>query len=390
MSDNYSISSDLELYLAEQGWAQETEGPAGVLWSNEREGRPSAQIGVPRGLTPSQFGFSGVIDRLAAFENRAPDQVKKSVVYFSFDVTNLRAANDHRIGDSISLSAGATMTESARLMVRSSATTAEKTRPEVRGNYSKSGDGYARSARMGHTEQGSYIIPVLVRVGSSESRLPQGEPSFDGMEPRTLHIESAERRVTRTFSEAFSAVVDHIVEPAREPRQADVLGLVAAGCSREFIAAMSRVVSHPDVAEFEASFHWAQSQPPAERAVRSRSCPAGAAPLLDMAAKLMTRAPQNKNEILTGQIVEVRHQTDDPFMYVNISTVRNSRVTEVRVTQRASLLASALDWWKDAQTVSARGKIEQTSHGLQMRTPEFFGPLEALFSAKKPPVQTPR
>ncbi|MCD2105298.1 hypothetical protein O4214_08930 [Rhodococcus erythropolis] len=218
-------------------------------------------IAVPSLLSRTTYEFSSVLNRIAEFEHRDRPSVEKSIIYFGFDIAHLRAANDYLISDSIPLSAGAKMTESARVMVRSSATTAQGTRPEIRGNYSKVGDSYADQTRMGHTEEGSYVIPVMIRVGDA-SELAGAEEPFPGMDNRSLNIESPERRITRTFSEALRAVVDNIVEPAREPRQSDVLGLVEAGATREFVQALSNVVSHPAVAEFEARFSWALSQPP--------------------------------------------------------------------------------------------------------------------------------
>jgi hypothetical protein len=202
VSDGSTADSLIE-YLTEQGWSPSSEGPAGVMWSNGTDASGRVQIGVPRGLDAKYYAFVGVFDRLAAYENRPPSDVKRDVVYFGFDIAHLRAANEHAIGDSISLSTGATMTESARLMVRSSAATAERTRAEVRGHYTKSGNSYAKAARMGHTELGSYIVPIMVRVGGSDARISDTSPALTGMDPRTLRIESAERRVLARCPKRF-------------------------------------------------------------------------------------------------------------------------------------------------------------------------------------------
>ncbi|MFF1946841.1 hypothetical protein ACFVWF_32405 [Rhodococcus qingshengii] len=335
-------------------------------------------IAVPSLLSRTTYEFSGVLNRIAEFEHRDRPSVEKSIIYFGYDIAHLRAANDYLISDSIPLSAGAKMTESARVMVRSSATTAQGTRPEIRGNYSKVGDSYADQTRMGHTEEGSYVIPVMIRVGDAPELAGAEEP-FPGMDNRSLNIESPERRITRTFSEALRAVVDNIVEPAREPRQSDVLGLVEAGATREFVQALSNVVSHPAVAEFEARFSWALSQPPSAEAAKSKICPAEAAPLLDIAAKLMKSAPKTEAESISGQIVQVRREPDSPFIHVSLSTVRNSRATEVRITQPSSMHDTTLDWWKGRLTVTARGLIERNSTGLFIRSPQRFGPLSQGF-----------
>ncbi|OZF09857.1 hypothetical protein CH300_00300 [Rhodococcus sp. 15-1154-1] len=376
-----TFTNDVRAYLQIAGWREISAGAAGEMWQYSEGDDGPVMMGLPYSMEPKGFEYKGLVERVARIEKRSQHDVDRRLRYFGFDITNLRAANDYRIADTISLDAGATMTESARLMVRSSATTAEGPRVSLRGNYSTSGDSYARAARMGHTQHGSYIIPVMIRVGSSESRQKVREESlFDEVEvPQERAIESPERRVTRTFSEAFASVVDHIVQPARDPRASDIDGIVASGVTREFVQALHRIISHPDVAQFDAEFSWAPSQQPAPGAILKRSCPSDAAELLDSASKLMTHTEVKRSETLTGKIVEVRHQESDPFVYVSISTVRSARVTEVRITQPAAKLTDALDWWKDARTVAVQGEVQRASRGFTIRAPQYFKPIESLF-----------
>jgi hypothetical protein len=119
-------------------------------------------------------------------------------------------------------------------MIRATATTSRTPKARIRGNYSKAGDEIANGARLAHTEEGSYILPVLMPIPEAPEQ-PEDLWSADGSELERAIPESAERRVTRTLAEALTAVSRLVVEPARDPRQAEVGALIAAGASHELL-----------------------------------------------------------------------------------------------------------------------------------------------------------
>jgi hypothetical protein len=232
---------------------------------------------------------------------------------------------------------------------------------------------------MGHTEQGSYIIPVMVRVGAPDDERDDQDP-LTGLDERAITFESAERRVTRTFAESFDAVVDRIITPGREPRKADIHGLISAGASREFISALVRILSEPAVAEFEARFDWAESQRPPDAVPKSITAPSEAADLLVKTARLMRAVPKPRFDILTGPIVQVRHERDNSVGFASIRTVRNGRPCEVRVWLKGGVPLEVHQWMNSGRTVLVHGTVERAgASGLNIRQPQTFGPLDETF-----------
>lgn len=73
---------------------------------------------------------------------------------------------------------------------------------------------------MAHTKHGSFVIPVLVRLGLEsrpEPRMQLVDGLFDIDPPEPI-----ERRITRTMAEALRAVEKAIVEPqGRSQRPTD-------------------------------------------------------------------------------------------------------------------------------------------------------------------------
>lgn len=364
-------------YLRFTGWTEQPPGPAGALWVRREASGDSAAIGVPRVLRNGQLEYTGVIERLAAYERRPSTEVAEAVQNVYTDVANLRAANESLIRGSIPLRAGVSLVSSAARMVRACATTAQRPRANIGSAYSKVADELIKAARFGHTQEGSYVLPVLMPLG--ERPPPQQEVIHD-LELDRVPWEPAERRVMRTFAEALGAVDLQVIKPAREPRAADMSALVAAGASREFVIALRDIIADTGVAVFHSRFSWAAAARPPSSPPKEVSIPAEASELLTKAAKLLRSERPDRSEIITGPIVEVRHVPGDPLGSIAIQTTRSGRPSEVRLTLDEPRLNEALDWMRAARTVVAEGHVShRPSQGFRMDKVISVQPLDATF-----------
>ena len=88
----------------------------------------------------------------------------------------------------------------------------------------------ARQARMAHTEDGSYVVPIWMPLAPP----PDDEQSlFTDEDEQRLPVETSERRVTRTLTQSLDAVQKVIVQPANAPRNSgDLMPVIAAGGSK--------------------------------------------------------------------------------------------------------------------------------------------------------------
>lgn len=341
---------------------------------------PPRAIAVPFGeIVPGEREWRGVIERLAEFERRSVAEVSTSVANQFVDVTYLRAANDFAISGSIPLAAGASLVTSAKEMLRSSATTAQRARAHIGGNFSKVGDDLIESARLGHTLEGSYILPVLMPLTDAEPDDPD-VPPITGLDLERAKPESPERRIMRTFAEALTAVDKIIVEPARDPTSRVTADLVVAGVSREFVVALKRIVAEPAVAEFEAKFEWAPGAKSPSGIPRSVDIPNASSELLERTARLLKQTRKDATQVVTGPIVEVRHMPDDPYGEIAIQTIRGGRSTEVRVRLNLEDIDRCFEWMRSGKTVIAEGDIIRApGRPLRIDQPGRFTSLESTF-----------
>jgi hypothetical protein len=142
------------------GWEKQAPGPAGSLWYQSLRDGERIALAVPEPLTPDMPEWAGILHRLAAVEHRPAADVALSILTPYVDVTRLRAASSV-IAGTIPLEAGLSLVKSAHAMLRVAGTTARRPRAQIT-SYSRRGDEIVHDARMAHTEDGSYVVPIWV------------------------------------------------------------------------------------------------------------------------------------------------------------------------------------------------------------------------------------
>jgi hypothetical protein len=381
MTPPEDLAANVRAYLRRHEWTEDDDGAVGSMWHQGGARGTSREIAVPFSIIPNSTEWRGLIERLALIEGRPSVDIAFQIENLYVDVTRFRAANDLVIGGSIPLTAGVDLVESAYRLIRASATTARRPRAHIAGGFSNLGDEIVGQARLGHTERGSYVVPVLITLSrqapEKQDNLWHNRAGIDRVAP-----ESPERRVTRTLAQGLTALQTRIVEPARMPKAADMPLLVAAGASREMVIAINHVLSDPAVAEFETVFTWA-SGVTAPAVVPNRiAIPSDAIELLTHAARLLLDTRRDSSERITGPIVEVRHVPEDPLGEVAVQTMRRGRPAEVRVRLNEDQLDLSHEWMRTARTVLVEGRIQRDpGKPLRIDKPSAFYPLDETYLA---------
>lgn len=369
--------TDLVSYLKVHGWSPSPPGPGGTLWV-----KGDARIGVPN--DPDEVLINSVVGRLARVERRDVGTTAYAVRHVRFDVTHLRAVSDHRIVDKIPLETATKLISSARAMLRATATTARRERAQIGGGYSRIGDEVIREAFMGHTERGSFSIPVLVPVPEPEQPDPEHPTLYEDRAEPVLHNaapEPFERRVVRTFAQSMQAVHDLVVEPGRMPNTDHIHELVYRGVSREFCAALVNVLEESAIGEFETRIDWAQVAPGPDTMRQHVSIGAEAVDLIRSVADRLRQQKVPSRQVFSGTIVGFRHEDrDDPFGEVAVSTMRRGRSSEIRVRLPLETYREAWEWHNAGRAVLVEGLIRRSpgKSGI-VDAPARFQPLDELW-----------
>lgn len=358
-------------YLASTGWLPpEQIGDRGGLWLD-----PSSQflLPVPNDLTRESVDWDLVVERIAQVRVVTVQEVVRDIERQSTDVVELRAANDIAIRGSISYLAGSVLVQSGWTMLRSTATTSLSQRARIR-NYSKVGDELVASARMGHTREGSYIIPILLPIAEPLTEQAIEEP-FQGMEI-SEPPEPPQRRVMRTFAEALATIDTVVIQPEREPQGSIDAELVRTGVSSQFVSALHRILVQESVAEFSANFEWAPGGGPAPKVTKNIFIPAAASERVgNVAQRLKRHAVPRVEQQFVGPILGVQRDHDAETGSVAVEVIRNHRPATVTVNVSADTLNDAWGWARDRRTVVVNSKVRLTHRGLQAVTNDAVAPL---------------
>ena len=364
-------------YLKQAGWNIEDYGVAGELWRKANDQDDSVVIAVPSKLSLESTEWKALVERIAQFYSKPPSKVEFEIEHLYVDVTRFRAANKYVIDESIPLTTGVGLISTAYRILRASATTARQSRSQIAGNFSKAGDEIAQRARLGHTERGSYILPVLMPLSITEAdqfgTIWDDQSNILGRVP----LETSERRVTRTMAGALGAISRYVIEPASDPTPQVVPSLVASGVSRELVLAVEEVLEEAAVAEFECEFLWASGINSPSGVPNVVKFPADASDLLRRTAQLLRNTKKDPTQRVSGPIVQVRHLPEESFGEFALQTVRHGRNAEIRVIVDVSLVDEILEWMKTSRTVVVEGQVlRDPGKPLKIESPSQIYPLD--------------
>jgi hypothetical protein len=307
---------------------------------------------------PTSGGLS-LVGRIASLQDVPEDALQLRLSVGDADIAWL-SAEDLGQG-AIPLEEAAALLQNAKRMLRATATTAQRTRSHIAGNFAPGGDEIASQMKVAHTRRGSFVIPLVMPIAVSAAKSDIEEP-LPGVTSRLR--EPAERRVVRTFAESLTAIAQRIVEPAIQPRAGEIAGLVAAGVSREELLALLHVLETPNVNRFSAKFDWSDAYVPPATPKREIVVPNEASELIATAARLMKQRRPDSHELFSGPVIQIRHQPNDTFGSLTLQTLRRGNQVEIEVRRSARDLDAAHEWMRGAETVVVEGTI---SSGLGQR-----------------------
>lgn len=381
MSEN--LAADFAVLLRTRGWTVVKESTSGAsLWALDHR----AEMYLPSVVTRGSFEWSDVTERIASTHDEAVAAVSRDIDFVRFDITRFRVDNDVRDGQSIPLRAGVTVVGSAFGMLRAAATSARRPRQSIGSNYSKLGDEIAGGARLAHTEIGSFVFPVMLKVSEPE---PEPETSFPGASFDSVVPESSERRVTRTLAQAIAAFDKHVLQPGKDPRPRDLTPVVIAGGTKEMFAHVNRAISEPGVSWLETGFTWAPIEMSGAEYPRKVRIPADAEArsLVARSVRLLSVPKDQPLRVVTGPIIHISHTPGEPLGYLAIQTPspNGSRFGRVEVTVRKEQLTQIHYWMDQSTTVVVHGVVERfPGHPARLKGIASPEPLEDTLAAVDP------
>ena len=184
---------------------------------------------------------------LARYEQRDPDYVLQELLAAKDDLIRIRLHTPPS-DNSLRLSEGSALFSEARNLILAAARAAEYPQRSYSTKPSKQVKNYIDRVRFGHTEQGSFILPIYSPVTSdllTQSPRPTDDP--------------LPRRVTKTLVVALAATRSEVLLPSTQERTPDLEDQVAQGVSANLCSSISSLIGLSGGVDFSVS--WALALP---------------------------------------------------------------------------------------------------------------------------------
>lgn len=339
---------DVTTELLRRQWVLERSSDRASLWVLPEK---KAELYVPNRLERNTLEWKGVLDRIAAPTNERPRDIERSLELKNYDSMRFSV---NAIGTTIPLESAATVIGSAFGMIRAAATTARRPTQSIK-SYSKAGDEIVKRAKLSHTEIGSFVFPVLLRI---EKPAPLEQEPLEGIEE--VAPESEERRVTRTLSQALDALWRNVVAPGTEPTTSSLLPVIYAGGTKEMLVKVAATLAEPEISFLETRFDWASAEVAGENLPSSVEIPAEAHDLVTEAARILGNATQDPLRVLVGPVIRIEHIKGEAFGEIAIQAAgsESGRRSRVEMRVRAQMLGPIHDWMHRGTTVLVQGRVK--------------------------------
>jgi hypothetical protein len=279
-------------YLKVNGWEQFDEFPGkATLWRLKRDATgDDYEVLLPSDLALKDFSARMVdlVHTLAAAEGRSVNGVLATLIT-PIDSMNVQIERDDTADGTISLSDGARAFQGVKELFHAAAASLEEPRPF----YSTRSGGDAakllRSARLGQTQRGSYVISV---------HTPLPETLFHSQ------VEPIERRVLRRLVSGVGAARDAANEGTEEAFKTRVV----SGVSANLCLALSKFGGGKQFRAVTLRFNWSWTHPVPPGELREyRFTP----PLIDVireGGERLKSVEPNKEFILVGRVKRLEHE----------------------------------------------------------------------------------
>ncbi|WP_125936108.1 hypothetical protein [Streptomyces sp. WAC 06738] len=374
MSNMRVLFEDATSYLSRADWQPVVHGPLAEIW--QASSPASERIMVPKIESAPDYPqmLRNLTTELARIERRSPDEIHEDMARQFFDITKLRASADSSLDHTIPLHAGIELFESAKRLVVASAASTLMRQGNFGRNIPKRALNHAKHVRLGHTMEGSYVVPVI-----SEVRVPDVYADNEGpgvLPELDLKVEAArfDRRVTTTMARALEVLGEISVNRDRTPSSAEVHDAVSEGVSRELCDAVARVLSTGQVDSYDVNFQWAPAIVPPRLLTSQVDFPKESVRIVEDIADTLKSAERVQEQVIFGIITNCAAPPHEGFGRVTVQAAIDGKVRTVKFDLNWQAFGQASKFMTERRPVFVRGVLHMPTGRQATMEVSAFGP----------------
>ena len=351
-------------YAQSEGWARmETYGEHSDVYA--ADGLP--EIIVPR--TAKLGDYPQVVTQLISIFAEAASAdapaIYRDLVTADRDVVRIRAASADPDG-SVSVQDGLQMVQGAHEILLAAACSLKNPQPLYRGGANKEASQFLKQARLGQTEQGSFVVTLLTPAIS----MPMQRPLWNDM---TAEESPLERRVTTRLAEALEAArmaSEQVVGGEIDAFQASVERGVSANLCDGIVMAAE------PFSAVEISLSWARTRPMQKARNVTDFNDDDVVRLREAARTFREREPRPDTELF-GFIHLLKRPPADDDGSVTLRAPLDGQMQSVSATLKQSDYDRAIQAHRSKYPVILTGDLERYGQRWRLLSPRLVSVVES-------------
>ncbi|GAB2991155.1 hypothetical protein [Nocardioides montaniterrae] len=342
------------IWLLLAGWEDVSRGPRGAMlrWGDEL-------VAIPDRLAEDHRAAWDVAERVAETMGESRDFVWKRLSSPRSDRVQFRLVGENLPSGRLPLGAASDALKNARKLLSASGTSVKSPTRYIGRRYLPEAQLVAREAELAHTEDGSFIFPLYVSLGTTEEPL-----RYDG----DVVFEPYERQVTRALSNALARSVAMLDGDVDRIPESDLDAASAVGVSRELCVAVDDLLRHELIEKVEVSFDWSAAYGAATGLTRSVTIPRESRSQYRRLANRLGKPAVQQTSVFSGSLLQIGHSSDEaePAFFCVLDTYDESIRTELRISLTPDEHQRAIRWYDARATVVVQGQPVRSVSGLSM------------------------
>lgn len=303
-----------------------------------------------------------IVEILSLHEDRSIPMIVRDLSTADMDVIRFRAPEAEDDG-SLNIVAGVEMVKRAHDALLAAACSTSNPRRAFRAGGNKEASEYLDSVRLGQTEVGSFVIPLLSPVAPSLN-------ADSTNQQQTLWPEMVEdpfsRRVTRTLMLALRSAQEAVSLVDRGDGLTAFEDRVERGISANLCEALSGLIRDGDGIQIATS--WALSRPSPEPVSSVEFGLSDAETLKEAARQLKDKEPRPA-ETLSGLVTKLASEEQEAGGRVTIKAEIDGVLSSVRTDFSPDEYPKIVDAHKNYLVVSIQGDLYREGQRWTLRNP---------------------
>ena len=352
----------LRAYVEAQGWNRiEPSGDKGDVYGHD-QARQSVLIPGSSQYPDYVHAVRRILEMLSEFEGRDQFSILRDLSFAEYDLVRIRFPSSSE-GGSITVDAALVLFEQSRKLLLAAACSTSRPKRVFESHPTKRAADYLKTVRVGQTEQGSFVMPLLSPVAPALNGSRQATFPFGGS------ADPFPRQVTKTLVSGLRSAREAADLSDMEAAGKLLSQRVHHGVSANLCDATAELISAGG--GLDVSVSWALTVGKPLKRVTTKFRESDKSVLLE-AAKILTSRPDRRGFRIAGPVSSLARKHSEDTGRIVVSTVIDGRATSVRIDLLSNGYEQALAAHMACRIVTVTGDLIRGGKEWFLKDPRKF------------------